>query len=132
MAGTPNDDTNDPPAPTAREIMISALNRLCRWRTVLAGWQLGTRLASDPECAAVRDQRELLLLLRVDVNALTQLLIAKGVFTTIELEEQSTLEAALLERCLEDRFPGYTATASGISIDPRLAVQTNKRYNFKS
>lgn len=50
------------------------LNKLCKWRTILAGWQLGTRPKEDPEAQAVRDQRELLLLLRCEVTALIDIL----------------------------------------------------------
>ena len=35
-----------------------ACNRLTKWRSVFAGWQLGTRAKGDPECDAVRDHRE--------------------------------------------------------------------------
>ncbi len=32
-----------------------SLNRLAKWRLVLAGWQLGAVDEHGPECAAVRD-----------------------------------------------------------------------------
>lgn len=50
-----------------------ALNRLAKWRTVFAGWQLGTRARGDPESDAVRDHREATIMLRAEVNALTAL-----------------------------------------------------------
>ena len=34
---------------------MRALNVLAKWRTLLAGWQLGTRPKGDPECDAVSD-----------------------------------------------------------------------------
>lgn len=34
------------------------LNVVCKWRSLFAGWQLGTRPKGDPESDAVRDHRE--------------------------------------------------------------------------
>jgi hypothetical protein len=101
--------------------MSEALNRLCKWRTILAGWQLGTRSKEDPECQAVRDQRELLLLLRAEVNALTTLLIERKVLTADAFGEQCDIEAGYLEQELERKFPGVKATAVGLTIDPAAA-----------
>jgi hypothetical protein len=53
---------------------IQALNRVAKWRGLFAGWQLGTRPKGDPECDAVRDHREITILLRVEASALTRLL----------------------------------------------------------
>jgi hypothetical protein len=102
--------------------MVDALNRLCKWRMILAGWQLGTRPKGDPECEAVRDQREVLLLLRVEVNALTQLLIDRGIFTPEEFRDHLEVEAGLLERQLEQQFPGAKATDYGIELDATVAT----------
>lgn len=98
----------------------AALNRLAKWRTLLAGWQLGTRPKGDPECDAVRDHREVTLLLRAEVTALTGLLIDKGVFTAEEFAGRVGLEADLLSSVLADRFPGVTATDNGLIMDARV------------
>ena len=97
--------------------MSDALNKLCKWRMVLASWQLGTRPNTDPECQAVRDQRELLLLLRVEVNTLVNLLTANGVFTVEEFTEQCDVEAGFLDRAYEKQFPGATTALDGVHID---------------
>ena len=102
--------------------MSDALNKLCKWRQVLASWQLGTRPASDPECQAVRDTRELLLLLRTDVNALTTLLIEKGVFTVDEFTRQEDIEAGFLDKAMEQKFPGATTDLDGVHIDIKTAT----------
>lgn len=94
-----------------------ALNMLAKWRSVFAGWQLGTRVESDPECQAVRDHREATILLRAEVNALTALLLKKGVFTAEELTEQTIDEAEHLSASFAKRFPGLEATEHGISYD---------------
>jgi len=105
-----------------------ALNRLCIWRTLLAGWQLGTRAKGDPECDAVRDQRELLLLLRAEVNALAGLCIRKGTFTEDEWDTQLAVEADILNAGLSERFPGFKATDVGLEMDSKLAAATMKGW----
>lgn len=105
-----------------------ALNRLAKWRTLLAGWQLGTRAKGDPECDAVRDQRELLLLLRAEFNALTALCLEKKLFTVEEWDAQLATEADLLSKGMEERFPGFRATDVGLEMDSKVAAQTMKGW----
>jgi len=59
--------------------LSDALNKFAKWRTWFASWQLGTRSDHDGECSAVKDHREVTMLLRAEVNALTKVLIDKGV-----------------------------------------------------
>lgn len=107
---------------------LRAVNRLAKWRSVFAGWQLGTRVKGDPESDAVRDHREVTLLLRAEVNALTGLLIQKGVFTLAEFQERITEECEHLEHTLERRFPGMKATDDGIQYDVPIAAETMKGW----
>jgi len=92
------------------------LEKLCKWRTVFAGWQLGTRLLGDPESDAVRDHREVTMLLRAEVNALSRLLISKGVLTAEELTAQLETEAYVLDQAYEQKFPGWQSTDQGMAI----------------
>jgi hypothetical protein len=94
-----------------------ALQRLTRWKTLLAGWQLGTRTLEDPVAAAVRDHREQTLLTKNTADALTQALIDKGVLT--EDEFVAAQEKAANRQCeaYERRFPGVSATETGLNID---------------
>lgn len=103
-------------------------NRLAKWRSVFAGWQLGTRTDSDPECQAVRDHREATMLLRAEVNALTACLIEAGVFTARQYTEQVILESEHLSDAYARRFPGMTATDAGITYDPPRAAKTMKGW----
>lgn len=105
---------------------IDWLQRLAKWRTVFAGWQLGTRDKADPECQAVRDHRELSLLLRAEVSALVQLLVEKGVFTSGEYDAQLQEEAKILCDHYEKRFPGIKANDMGLEIDS--TEQTMKHW----
>lgn len=93
------------------------LNRLCKWRTILTGWQLGTRSSEDPEAQAVRDQRELLLLLRTEVNAITKALFDAGILNRRNFDKYLTEEAEALMASLEERWPGAKATDAGMSLD---------------
>jgi hypothetical protein len=103
-----------------RNRLDRAFNVLTKWRSVFAGWQLGTRSDTDPECKAVKDHREVTILLRVEVTALTGLLLKKGIFTEEELVAQLIEEADYLNEAYARRFRGMRATDAGISYD--LAV----------
>jgi hypothetical protein len=110
-----------PPDPDAvRTRMWRSLNRLAKWRTLFAGWQLGTRPASDPVAQAVKDHREATLLLRVEVTALTGLLLAKGLVTEVEWLTAVADEADSLNTDLEQRFPGVKAHDDGLTLDRRV------------
>jgi hypothetical protein len=95
------------------------MNRLCKWRLLLAGWQLGTRPKGDPECDAVSDHRELSLILRAESSALVALLVDKGVITLDEWYGALEREAVQLNADLEQRFPGVTAADDGLRFDKR-------------
>lgn len=98
------------------EDLMLALNRLGKWRMVFAGWQLGTRSDQDPEAQAVRDHRDLSIMLRVEVNAMTNILIDKGIITEDEWRAAVLDEAELMNKDLEKRFPGVRATDYGMEF----------------
>jgi hypothetical protein len=110
------------------DILNTILNRLAKWRMVYASWQLGTRADTDPECRAVRDHREATILLRAEVNALTGLLMAKGVFTQDEFAAQLRKEAEHLHRVYEAQFPGFKATDQGMSLTMPEAAETMRGF----
>jgi hypothetical protein len=97
--------------------VMAALNRLAKWRSVFAGWQLGTRPKGDPEGDAVRDHREATIMLRAEVSAITALLVQKGLITAQEWENALAAEAEMLSADYEKRFPGMKASDSGIVMD---------------
>jgi len=101
---------------------------LCKWRSVFAGWQLGTRVDTDPEAQAIRDHREVTILLRAEVSALASLLIERKVITVDEFNQQLVIEAEHLERAYEKKFPGYRATDSGMSGDVATLLETMKGW----
>jgi hypothetical protein len=95
----------------------AALNRLTKWRTIFAGWQLGTRAKGDPESDAVRDHREVTILLRAEVSALSKILLDKGVMTEEDFQHGMIEEAEMLSKDYEKKFPGCKATDIGIQMD---------------
>lgn len=95
---------------------MEALNVLAKWRVLFTGWQLGTRPKGDPEGDAVRDHRELSLMLRCELSALTGLLLDKGVFTSEEWHAAIAKEARQLNSDYERRFPGVTASMEGLTF----------------
>lgn len=101
--------------------MQLALNKLAKWRSVLTGWQLGTRAMSDPECQAIRDHRELSLILRAEVTALTRVLVEKRLCTEDDINLALTKEAANLDRAMEERFPGFKSTQQGMVMTLKAA-----------
>lgn len=108
----------------------AVLNKVAKWRNVFASWQLGTRSDTDGECRALKDHRELTIMLRVEVNALSGLLIAKGVFTNEEWVNRLVAEAKLLDQEYERRFPGFSTEQDGVHMKLPDAVETMRRYGF--
>jgi hypothetical protein len=106
----------------------AALNRLTKWRTVFTGQQLGTRPKGDPECDAVRDHREVTILLRCEMTAVRKLLIENGVFTLEEWQRSMIEEANLLSKDYEKKFPGFQATDTGMQMDVKKAHETTKHW----
>lgn len=113
-----------------REAYERATQRLCKWRSVFIGWMMGTMAEGTPGLKAHKDRVDAQIMHRVELNALTALLIKKGVFTVDEFMVQITEECGHKEKEFEAMFPGYRATDIGIAIDPVAAVVTNKRMGF--
>lgn len=110
---------------------LAALERLGKWRSFFAGWQLGTRSLEDPESNAVRDHREATIILRAEVTALAGLLVEKGIFTAAEFTDAIEVEAIRLELDYQRRFPGFAATADGLALDVQQSAETMRRMHFR-
>jgi hypothetical protein len=108
--------------------LLRRLNILAKWRQPFAAWQLGTRSDTDVECKAVKDHREVTILMRTELNALLGLLVKKGVFTVEEFQAQMIEEADHLSAEYEQKFPGLRATEHGISYDIPQAAETMKDW----
>lgn len=108
---------------STEDLLRQSLERLGKWRGHFAGWQLGSRAHDDPEFQAIRNHRELSMLLRVEVTAITGLLISKGLVTQEEIQEAMLLESEELQRAYERQWPGAKSTDDGMAYDLRLAMQ---------
>lgn len=113
---------------TPSQLCHDTVNRLAQWRTILTGWQLGTRSSEDPEAQAVRDHREAALLQRAEITALTALLHKKGLITVEEFELHLANEAEHLMKALERKFPGAKAVDDGMSIDTAQAFPWMSKF----
>ena len=107
------------------------LNRLCKWRTVFSGWQLGTRAKGDPESDAVSHHREATIMLRIEVSALIGLLIKNKLFSLDELHTQLIEEATALGEEYEKFFPGFSATETGMKMTMPQARETMNKRNWR-
>jgi len=117
--------------PTIARVANASLQRLAKWRSVFAGWQLGTRLRGDGESEAVRDHREVTILLRAEVNALTRILLeAKVVDQEALTRRVMGEEAEYLNQAYERKFPGARAVDDGMSFDVAQWVETQRRLGF--
>jgi hypothetical protein len=112
------------------ESLMTALEKLTKWRKFFASWQLGTRADSDGESRAVRNHRELSILLRAEVSALIALLMRKGVFTQEEWLAALEAEAKQLDHAYEETYPGWRSTAEGLSMKMPEALETMRKLGF--
>ena len=108
----------------------AALEKLTKWRKFFASWQLGTRADGDGESRAVRNHRELSILLRAEVSALTGLLMRKGVFTQQEWQASLEAEAKALDHAYEETYPGWRSTPDGLSMKMPEALETMRKLGF--
>lgn len=109
---------------------LEVLNKLAKWRNVFASWQLGTRLSDDGEARAVKDHRELTILMRAELSALTGLLIKKGVITQAGFETALISEAGQLDKDYERKFPGFTTSLDGVHMKLPEATETMQQMGF--
>lgn len=94
----------------------AAIEKLGKWRALYAGWWFGTRSLKDGQARAARDNFDRTIMLRCEVNALTALLIAKGVFTPEEFQGQLLDDVEHLDRELEKRWDGIRTTPDGLEF----------------
>jgi hypothetical protein len=105
-------------------------NRVAKWRKILASWQVGTRPESDGETRAIKDHREITLLMRAELNAVVWFLQHKLGISEYEWVTRLTEELEHLDNQMEKKFPGFRSTDEGIEIDLAVAQRTMKDLNF--
>ncbi len=112
------------------ESVMAVLEKLTKWRKFFASWQLGTRPDGDGESKAVRDHREVTILMRAELSALTGLLIRKGLFTQAEFQDALEAEAIQLDQDYSDRYPGWSSAPDGLIMKMPEALDTMRRLGF--
>lgn len=111
-------------------VLASAVQKLSKWKMFFASWQLGTRSSHDGECKAVKDHRELTLMLRAEVNTLTVLLERKGLISQVEFISELAEQCVLLDQQLEQRFPGFSTSTAGLEMKLPECAQTMQELDF--
>jgi len=109
---------------------MAALEKLCKWRKFFASWQLGTRADGDGESRAVRDHREVSILMRAELSALAGALIRKGAITQQEFRDALEAEAVQLDADYSARYPGWSSTPDGLSMKLPEAADTMRKLGF--
>jgi hypothetical protein len=107
-----------------------ACNKLCKWRSVLAGWMIGSKPKTAPGVQGYRHLIDRTLLLRAEIDALCGLLLRKGVITAAEFDATLAESALAYDQMLEHQFPGYRTTMDGVSVNPQIAAETNRVLGF--
>lgn len=108
----------------------AALEKLAKWRKFFASWQLGTTSAGDGRYKAVADHREVSILMRAELSALTEILLRKGVLTEQQWTDALEREAKQLDQDYEGRFPGWRSLPEGLSMKLPEAAETMKNLGF--
>lgn len=107
-----------------KRALSASLNRLTKWRSVLASWQLGTRSTDDPECRAVKEHREATILLRAELNAVIFLLLNKKIISDEDYDAALLGAADRLNADYQAFFPGFKATETGMDMNMAIARDT--------
>jgi len=108
----------------------AALEKLAKWRKFFASWQLGTTQAGDGRYRAVADHRELSILMRAEMTAVTGLLVRKGVFTQAEFAGALERSAKQLDHDYEETYPGWRSLPDGLHMKMPEALETMRKMGF--
>jgi hypothetical protein len=114
----------------SEKTLRAALEKLAKWRKFFASWQVGTVPAADGRYKAVADHRELSILMRAEMSAVTALLVRKGVFTQEEFGQALERSAKQLDHDYEESYPGWRSVADGLSMKLPEAAETMKKLGF--
>lgn len=120
------------------EVYKKLTNALAKWRNVHAAkmfgyWKSGKEYNSDPRKKAQYDEytdlRELCLILRAEVNALTSMLAMKRVCTREELILMMNDETGLLIAAWQKKFPGMMCNWDTLAIMNREEWKKTREQN---
>lgn len=115
---------------TLKEYYARLMNRVVQWKEILANWQLGTKDDTDGEFRALQDAHDTNIRKGVKLEALTELLLARGIIRPEELIEKQIELAVRFDKSMEDKFPGAKVTDDGIEVDETVYADTKSRLGF--
>lgn len=95
---------------------IESANRLTKWRRHFALWQLGSSREGTQEFKAVSHHRELSMIMRAELNALTKIVLEAKLVTSEEMLKTFEEEFDLLSEDYAKAYPGITAFDWGLDI----------------
>lgn len=113
-----------------RNQLSHLMNKLSNWKVVYANWQLGTRDGTDGAFQAIQDAKLSDLNSNIKLDALVQLLIERGLISEEALLAEQIEVANKLEKSLEAKFPGATATDTGMVYDESAFENTKEQLGF--
>jgi hypothetical protein len=115
---------------TLKEYYAKLMNRVVQWKEILANWQLGTKDDSDGSFRALQDLHDTTMRKGVKLEALVELLLARGIIRPEDLLEKQIELAVRLDQSLEVKFPGVKVTDSGIQVDEDVFEKTKSDLGF--
>jgi hypothetical protein len=108
----------------------AAQEKLGKWRGLYAGWWFGTKPIGDSQAKAARDNFDRTIMLRCEVNALTAILLDKGVCTTDEFVAHLLEEVEHMDRELERQWPGFYTDGASLHMKLPAAAETMRAKGF--
>jgi hypothetical protein len=113
-----------------RNYYTKLMDRVVHWKVVLTNWQLGTRDANNGTLMAIQDLHDTLLRKQVKLDALTEILINRGLVSPEALLEKQIEVAVRLDQSMESKFPGVKTTDAGLDIEAEAYQETKDRLGF--
>lgn len=107
---------------TLDERVYTALMRLRQYGRIAIGRIVGSTTAEDGRYKQMLEMEQCRHIYRVELNALTQLLLAKGVCTTVELQAAMLEEAQHLDTSLAKAWPEITVDEDGRSFSMNITM----------
>lgn len=113
------------------EEIFDLSSKLRQYARLASNRLLGTRLSQDGGYKVVVSLEEARLFHRAELNAVSRLLIDKGIFTTDELQTQTKEEMVYLLKGLERDWPEIEAHADSYIVkDTKAYYERSKREGW--
>lgn len=101
---------------------FNALNKATKWKSILTGWQVGSRPLGDPESDAVRDHREITILERLEISALKQILVGVE-FSQEEFNQALTIWSQGTDTSKDGAVQEHRAVTISLRVEISALIQ---------